>query len=180
MIRDPEIIDYLEDLPTETFDGQVFRACIVGRDPTSPSQAGGRWMLQDHASTLYTSMQREGALAEVSSFYAALTPLPTKPVVVHTLRVECSRTLRLVRMNLEDLGIIGELSQQPDYNQTQLIGDAAAWLERDGLIIPSARWDTDNLVIFTDNIATDNVMTIEASEQVDWQSWARANGILLE
>ena len=139
MIRDPKILDYLEDLPTETFSGQVHRACAVGRDPTSPSQAGGRWMLRDHASTLYTSMIRDGALAEVSSFYATLMPMPTKPVVVHRLNVQCTRTLRLARVNLEDLGVIGDLSSQPDYSQTQLIGDAASWLERDGLIIPSAR-----------------------------------------
>lgn len=39
------------------------------------------------AGVLYTSLKREGALAEISFHWSQLSPRPTKPVMLHTLGV---------------------------------------------------------------------------------------------
>jgi hypothetical protein len=54
---------------------------------------------------LYTSLEREGALAELSYHWSQLTPLPSKPAMLHRLAVDTGKTLRLVRASLSHLGI---------------------------------------------------------------------------
>jgi hypothetical protein len=62
-------------------------------------------MPRDAASILYTSLEREGALAEIAFHWSQLTPRPTKPVLVHRLRVVASRTPRLIRADIAALGV---------------------------------------------------------------------------
>jgi hypothetical protein len=57
-----------------------------------------------------------------------------------------------------------------NYERTQAIGDAAYFLGFDGLLVPSARWDCKNLVVFTDQLAPED-MAIEESAVVDWSAW---------
>ena len=65
-----------------------------------------------------------------------------------------------------------------DHRRTQEIGAAVAFLDHDGLIVPSARWDCENLVIFTDNHHPSAELTVRRSEEVDWQAWARKAGLI--
>ena len=48
-------------------------------------------MARDIAAILYTSLEREGALAEIAFHWSQLNPRPTKPVLVHRLRVVAHR-----------------------------------------------------------------------------------------
>ena len=93
MIHDPDLLDRLDALPKETFDGEVFRGTRQSLDPLASSYSGGRWMRRDGAGVLYTSLAREGALAEISFHWGQLNPRPTKPVILHTLRVASSSNL---------------------------------------------------------------------------------------
>ena len=127
---------------------------------------------------LYTSMERDGALAEVVSYLTLLTPLPSRPLKVSRLGVSTMKTLRLARVGLEGLGVDMARYGERDYGQTQRIGAALAFLGLDGLIAPSARWRCDNLMIYqTNHLLTERLEVIE-EEQVDWQAWARANGFI--
>ncbi len=65
-----------------------------------------------------------------------------------------------------------------DYSATQKIGAALNFLEFDGLISPSARWNCENLTIFADNHGFDSRLEIISSEDVDWQAWALDKGII--
>ena len=69
---------------------------------------------------------------------------------------------------------------ETDYERTQEIGAAVAFLECDGLLSPSARWSCENLVLFMDNHAQDNRLETLDTEEVDWIEWARSNGLLPE
>lgn len=84
-------------------------------------------------------------------------------------------------MTLEDLRKAGLDSKKYDmanFSKTQEIGDAAWFLGCDGLIVPSARWHCDNLVIFMDKVLSpDAAVSVVGSEEVDWIRWARENGI---
>lgn len=183
MIHDSELLDRLAALAVEQFDGEVFRATRIDADATTPSIYGERWSPppdgEHDVSILYTSLERDGALAEVCSSLAALNPIPApRPIKVSRLSAAASRTLRLARAGLQSLGVDMQRFGERDYGPTQKIGAALAFLEFDGLIAPSARWACDNLMIFTDNLALTERPTVLASEEVEWQGWARQNGLL--
>lgn len=184
MIHDQSLVDQLSALSTEIFKGEVFRATGVSADPLAFSVNGGRWgpPARDGADVpvLYTSMARDGALAEVVSYLTLLTPLPlSRPLKVSRLGVSTSKTLRLARVNLEGLGVDLARYGERDYLLTQNIGAALAFLGLDGLIAPSARWPCDNLMIYQTNyrFLAERLEVIE-EKQEDWGAWARANGLL--
>lgn len=181
MPHDQGLLDQLCALPTERYDGEVFRAVGATADPLAASVSGGRWAPPAaqgvDLSVLYTSLEREGALAEVASYLLLLTPLPSKPLKVARLAVSTTRTLRLVRASLEELGVDLARYGERDYGRTQDIGAALAFLEMDGLLAPSARWRCDNLTIFVPNHFGGRLELID-SEIVDWRAWAREERLL--
>ncbi len=69
-------------------------------------------------------------------------------------------------------------SEAPNYARTQEVGAAVAFIGCDGLIVPSARWACDNLILFTDNLAMDVEFEIQDVEEVHWQDWARSVGLI--
>lgn len=180
MIHDQHLLDLLSDLPTERFDGEVFRATGVTSDPLAFSVNGGRWApaVLDGAEIpiLYTSLARDGALAEVVSYLVQLTPLPlSRPLKVSRLGVSTSRTLRLARATLPGLGVDMARYGERDYKPTQNIGAALAFLGLDGLIAASARWGCDNLMIYQANHLLTERLDVIGEETIAWHDWARAN-----
>jgi len=134
---------------------------------------------KDTAPILYTSCEREGALAEIAFHWAQLTPLPSKPVALHRLRLTTKRTMRLLRANLETFGVTWERYGELNYARTQEIGVAVAFLGYDGLLAPSARWACENLMLFLDNHRTEeNAIQMTHTEEVDWLAWARSHGLV--
>ena len=178
LIHDPALIDRLSTLPVESFAGDAFRATRTSLEPLAFSTRGGRWGRDGGASVLYTSLDRDGALAEISFHWSRLTPLPTKPAMLHRLQVTTRKTLRLIRASLPDFGVDSARMGEPNYRRTQEIGEAVAFLGHDGLIAPSIRWDCDNLVLVSDNHGVDCELEVKLSVEVDWLKWARDNGIL--
>ena len=178
MIHDPDLLDRLESLPKESFAGDVSRATRMNLNPLAGSYSGGRWMRRDAAAVVYTSVTREGALAEIAFHLSQLNPRPTKPIVVHRLRVVAQRTLRLIRADLATLGVPESVYKNVNLPRTQEIGAAVEFLGCDGLIAPSARWSCDNLMLFSDRLGADATLEIVSSETVDWIAWATENGLL--
>lgn len=164
MIHDPDLLDRLDALPKTTFDGEVFRATRQTLDPLASSYSNGRWMMRDGAAVLYTSLAREGALAEISFHWGQLTPRPTKPVLLHKLSVIAHRTLRLVRVDLAALGVPASGYIGVNLPRTQEIGAAVEFLGCDGLIAPCARWSCDNLILFPDRMADGAKLEVASSE----------------
>jgi hypothetical protein len=175
LIHNPRLIELLEQFETPSFEGDVFRATRRSLDPTTSSTSGGRWAARDGDPVLYTSLMRDGALAEISYHWSNFTPRPTKPALIHTLNVRCDRTLKLIDADLQRLGVISEDYGVANYARTQEIGAAVSFIGCDGLITPSARWTCDNLILFTENLAMDITITPKSVEEVDWQAWANAN-----
>ncbi len=60
-----------------------------------------------------------------------------------------------------------------EYQATQAIAAAAYFLEFDSLIVPSARFDCANLVIFTERVTG---LISKGSQPVDWERWRRQHG----
>lgn len=178
MIHDPDLVYRLDRLPKDTFEGVVFRGTRQSLDPLASSYSGGRWMRHDGAGVLYTSLAREGALAEISFHWGQLIPLPTKPVKLHTLRVLAHRTLKLVRTDLAALGVPEPAYGGINMARTQEIGAAIEFLGCDGLIAPCARWTCDNLILFPDRMGVDATLEVVTSETVDWVTWATSQKLV--
>jgi hypothetical protein len=176
VVHDPDLLDRLSAFTPIRFDDVVFRATRQGLDPLTGSYAGGRWAPRDSIQVLYTSREQEGATAEIAFHLAQLTPRPSKPMMIHRLRVTTRSTIRLLRADFAELGVDSANYESVSYRRTQEIGAAVAFLECDGLIVPSARWTCENLVIFMDNHRLQETLEREHSEIVDWIGWARANG----
>ena len=72
MVHDQDLLDRLSVLQGERFAGEVFRATRINADPVAASLSGGRWSPSTNASMeihiLYTTLDRDGAIAEVASF----------------------------------------------------------------------------------------------------------------
>jgi len=178
LVHDPDLLDRLDALPKEAFDGEVFRATRMSLDPLAGSYNGGRWMRRDAAAILYTSLTRDGALAEIAFHWTQISPRPTKPVVVHQLRVVAHRNLRLIRADLASLGVPDTEYADVNPPRTQEIGSAVEFLGYDGLIAPSARWTCDNLMLFPERMGHDATLELLHSETVDWVAWGKDNGLI--
>jgi RES domain-containing protein len=174
-IHDRSILDALEKLTPAPFDSDVWRVARQGRDPLQGSSANGRWNAPGELEVLYTSEQRDGALAEVG-FRLSLEPVWPSRIQhqIHVLAVKAERTLRLVDMReLEKLGVDITRYETFDYGATQAIAAAAHFLEFDGLLVPSARFACSNLVLFSDRVLGPDYLQLVSSEDVDWADWRR-------
>lgn len=117
MVHDQVLLDRLSAFAPVKFSGEVFRATKRGLDPLAASLSGGRWMVPNEAATLYTSTERDGALAEIACHWGQLTPVPSKPAAIHRLRLATNKTLRLARAELIDLGVQWDRYGERNYNE---------------------------------------------------------------
>jgi RES domain-containing protein len=185
VIHDSALLDLLSELPRRQLEGRYFRATGISIDPTAASISGGRWSPRPDndfgVPALYTSFEREGALAELCSFLADITPIPKARIIkVTSLDISLVEAVHLQHGDLVALGVVLERYGQRDYSRTQQIGAALAFLGVDGLIAPSARWSCQNLVVFQDNHNMIERMKVGSHEMLDWRKWASANGIIPE
>jgi hypothetical protein len=171
--RDLALLDALDACRRETFDGIAWRIVREGREPLLGSPSGARWD-PGTFDVLYTALAREGALAEIHFHLSRQPVFPSKVQFrLYELSVRAEGLLRLPDMAaLERLGIERERYADLLYARSQEIGDAAQFLGFAGMIVPSARWDGLNLVLFTDRIEAD-ALAVRVEEPIDWAAWRR-------
>lgn len=178
--RDKALIDAVEAHKPTRYSGNVWRVVREGRDPTSCSHSGGRWD-DGTFDVLYTSQEREGAVAEIYFHLARGQPIFPSQVRyrLYELRVSLPRALALIDLAaLASIGIetarYGQLSYEErttEYPRSQDVAEVAHFLEFDGLIVPSARRRCLNVVLFCDRVSK---LEIRANHGlVDWSAWER-------
>jgi RES domain-containing protein len=156
-IHDRNLLDTLEQCPPEPFEGQVSRIAREGRDPLAGGY-NGRWN-DDQLPALYAALEADTAIAEMRYHLSRHPVFPSRlRFNLYALQVSTRRTLKLLNLNyLKAVGVPIDLYATQDYAQakrhvyptTQAIGAAAAFLEFDGLLVPSARREgATNLVLF--------------------------------
>ncbi len=173
--RDLRLLDHVDAYPRRSHMGLLWHVVREGRDPLPGGRAASRWC-NGQFDVLYTSLEREGAIAEVHALLSLQPVFPSKIAFhVHRLRVSVQQSLHLADLpTLARLGVDVDRYQERDYARTQDIADAAYFLGFDGLFVPSARWPCTNAVLFTDRIEP-ACLSVDATEPepVDWQSWRR-------
>jgi hypothetical protein len=173
--HDRAILDALEAIDPIPFAGRVWRVTRKGREPMQGSAANGRWTPAAAVEVLYTSLERDGALAEIG-YRLSLEPVwPSRlQHQLHELEARTERVLRFADVaSLAPLGVDTARYETFDYAMTQAIAAAANFLELDGLLVPSARHNTHNLVLFMDRSAG-GTLAVVASEDVRWDVWRSA------
>jgi RES domain-containing protein len=174
--RDLALLDAIDKFKREPFAQSVWRTVKEGRDPLQGAPTRSRWC-NGTFETLYTALERDGAVAEIHALLASQPVFPSKVRWhVHRISVRCARALRLADMpTLAQLGVDTGNYKSRTYVRTQEIADAAYFLDFDGLLAPSARWNCMNLVIFTERVAPDERRIEESEgEAIDWDSWKRS------
>jgi RES domain-containing protein len=171
--RDPALLDALDAFDRVSYAGETWRVARDGRDPLQGSASGGRWdpTLFD---VLYTSLESDGAVAEIHFHLSRQPVFPSKIVWgLHRIRVRTEKTLRLPDLDaMIPLGVDPARYREILYGPTQAIGDAAYFLGFDSIIAPNARWSCHNMMLFTDQIALIDLEVIESSE-VNWTEWRK-------
>ena len=152
-------------------------SCRDGRDPLRCARSGGRWD-DGTFDVLYTSQQRQGAIEEMRFHLMRGQPLMPSQVryKIFELHVGLERALKLLDLPaLQNIGLdtarYGQLSYQEkdgEYPRSQEIAEAAHFLEFDGLIVPSARHDCLNVVLFCDRVPPEEMAVIADHGPIDW------------
>ena len=180
---DIELIEKLSELPTKEISQRVYRATAKLADPITFSRNGGRWappanILEIPA--LYTSFEPDGAKREISSYLGLLTPPPSRQFVVHEIELSARSVITLDMQTLQGLGVERTAYSGRDYaplgsspaSLTQRIGAGVSFLEHDGLVVPSARFDCWNLILYGNNHHPDSVLEVVQTEEFDWKVYS--------
>lgn len=187
--RDKTLIDALENLSAAPFSGSLWRVVREGRDPRACGKAGGRW---DDATfeVLYTSQERDGAIAELH--FHLSRGQPVFPSKVRYFLYEHQAELESVvdisnRALLASIGVnmarFGQLSYQEriaEYPRTQEVAEVAHFLDHQGILAPSARWDCNNVVLFCDHLRPGAIEVAKEHGLIDWNAWISTNGKTLQ
>lgn len=171
--RNLALLDAIDALPRQPFSGTIWRIVNEGRDPLQGRPAGARWD-PGTLDVIYASLAADGARAEIFFHFSRQPVFPSKVrSILHGIRARTAKTLELADLAAaKTLGVLPDRYADLDYAATQAIGDAAAFLGFDGLLVPSARWACQNLVVFTERVGPSDLV-IEESEAVDWNLWRR-------
>ena len=173
---DDRLLDLVGAIGGQQFAGTMWRVVRTGRDVLDGSRGSGRWNPSE-MSVLYGAADRDGAIAEIN-FHLSRGQSVFPSRMRHDLfelTVKVRQQLVLADMDqLKRLGVDYSRYRELLYTRTQEIGAAAAFLGFDGLLVPSARWNCQNIILFLDAINVEEVRTISV-QPVDWQAWRRSN-----
>lgn len=128
-------------------------------------------------SVLYGAAEADGAIAEIH-FHISQGQSVFPSRMRHDLfelSVTAQQAFVLADMaQLVRLGVDEGRYRELLYTRTQEIGAAAAFLGFDGMIVPSARWNCQNIILFLDAIDLEGIKVV-SSRAVIWSEWRKAN-----
>jgi RES domain len=174
-VHDRAILDALEALEGRSFTGEVWRIARKGREPLRGSSTHGRWSPNGEFEVLYTSLERDGAMAEVG-YRLSLEPIWPSRIQhdMHKIRIHTEKTLQFADVAaLQSLGVDPAKYPGFDYTATQAITAAAHFLGFDGLLVPSARASCKNLVLFIERVTEAGNLEVLETRPVHWTAWRR-------
>lgn len=170
-IIDSELLSAVDALDSSEYEGDVWRVTWAARDPLAGNAAGGRWSPDGRFEALYTSLKSDGALAE-AYYHLSLAPvMSSSHMRINRLKVSLEKVLSLNSNQLTALRIDEPLASRIDIQRSQDIGEAAYMMDYQGLIVPSARWDCNNLVLFIERIDLNTQIALIEFSEVNWPAW---------
>jgi RES domain-containing protein len=175
--RDNKLIDAIEAIDPIPYSGPAWRVVREGRDPTQCSRSGGRWD-DGTFDVLYTSESRLDAISEMRFHLMRGQPIVPSQVSYKLYEIEVAMDRALKLLDLEALAQVGldtsrfgQLSYEEkdaEYPRTQDIGEVVHFLDFDGLVVPSARYDGLNVVVFCDRVLPEALNKKTDHGAVNW------------
>lgn len=173
MLDDEKIRNRLARVEAVLWEGDVYRHMFAGMAPDRENVGGARWNPSGVAA-IYTALIRETALAE-ADHRLRLETIPLRKDIRRTIyRVHV--TLNAV-VDLSDWTLLGELGidqamleevQKSSLRACQQVGGGVDWYEYDGLLVPSARGEGANLVIYPSNQKPGYSFEVLDTEELAW------------
>lgn len=123
---------------------------------------GGRYNAAGKIGALYLSKTQKGCAAEI-------TRRPSHPpkYIVGKIQVKLGKVCDLTDEDLlKKLGLTREKLTDKNWTETQALGDLIRDAGFEGMIVPSAAGDFNNLVIFVDRLADSSRVELEAIESL--------------
>lgn len=171
-VHDPDLLDALEAMQPQSFDGEVWRVTWATRDPVAGGTGGGRWHPPNEFEALYTSLDADGAVAEIYHHLSKAPVFSSSHVKLTKIQAKTERTLAFSGVaDLLHLGVNEEVFRRGNYTRTREIGAAARFLDLDGLIVPSARRACLNLVLFLDRLTDLQSLMVVETQDLNWPAW---------
>ncbi len=155
MIHRPALLDALEHASSVSLETTAWRHMLGRHLPDVENTRGARWNPPGVAA-IYLSLERDGAIAEGDH---ALAVQPVGPRVrrrIYRVELTLANVLDLSdSARLADVGLTADDIADDVHDACQEVGAAVGWLQHDGLLIPSARSNATNLVIYPAHSAPD-------------------------
>jgi RES domain-containing protein len=167
VIYDRELLERLDQFRPKPWCGEVFRHMFGDYPPERENQRGARWNPPE-TPAIYASLSRVVALVE-AEFHIGLQPIrPRAKRTVYRVSVVLASVVDLSdRDQLVELGILERDLTSLDHRACQNVGGAVEWLGNDGLLVPSARADGVNLVIFPNQQKSDYEFRVIGSDVIE-------------
>ena len=148
---DEKLAEALESLQAAPWDGSVWRHMYADIPPSKSNVRGARWN-PPGVEAIYTSLDEPTVLGE-AEYAMQVQPVQSRaPRRLYQLQVRLSSVIDLTgASSLAVVGLGTTTIGDIDVGLTQQVGGVAAWLGRDGILVPSARHAGTNLVIFPTN-----------------------------
>lgn len=170
-VHDRQLLSELESLGGRSLQHEVWRVSWATRNVLQGVSAAGRWNVAGSNPALYTSLDMDGAIAEVYYHLSQHPVRSTADKLLYRLVVETRNTLSLDdEVALAQLGLGPQSLALTAVHRSQEIGAAAQLLEYDSLLVPGARWPCCNLVLFSEFISPEAVKVHESSP-INWPAW---------
>ncbi len=186
-IRDQRLLDALESVAQEPYEGIVWRSVKEGRDPLICSRSGGRWD-DGTFDVLYTSETREAAIAERRYHLYQGQPIPPFDINYELFELSVSlsavirfpdvRALAAVSLDAASIGRLTYVKRYGEYTRSQQVAEASAFLGADGILVPSARHTGSmNLIVFCEQDTEIRKNIVRSHGVIDFrrdQAWPTA------
>lgn len=145
--HDPTLLDALESLVSQAWQGRVWRHMFNDYAPERVNLGGARWNPQS-VGAIYTALDRDTAIAEGQHAIDIQPRRIFRRRVLYELQIDVADVVDLTTpAALQTVGLTLLDIADDDPTACQRVGGAAAWLGRGGLLVPSARNDGHNMVI---------------------------------
>lgn len=175
-LLDPDLLSGIDAIPGQAFSSSVWRVTWASRNPLAGNEGGGRCSPDGRFEVLYTSLESDGALAEAYYHLSRAPVMSSSHMRLNQLSVTLKNVLTLTTEQLRELGVDDPLASRIDSHQGRAVGEAAFMLDFQGLIVPSARWDCNNLVLFVARIEMNKDIHLQNQGEVNWPAWRERAG----
>lgn len=167
MIHRPELLDALQRAPAGPLETAAWRHMFGMRPPDPENTGGARWNPPGVAA-IYLSLARHGAIAEGDHTIAVQPFRPRARRFVYSIELTLANVLDLSDAAvLQRVGLDDQDLADDDHTACREVGAATAWLEHDGLLVPSARSKAHTLVIYPAHQAPDATFTHGDGEELE-------------